>query len=118
MSEPFMEIVHDTWNYGQPKLRSVGKITLPNTLGVLPFSGARNPITVSDTSQSLGVWVCSCIPATMYDSPNESRSGFAHQSPLRPKFDTPNIVMRVGEVLLDDDSFKFYSELGAHRPLV
>ncbi len=48
--EPFMEIDHDTWNYGRPKLRSAGKITLPDIHGVLPFSGVRNPITASNTS--------------------------------------------------------------------
>lgn len=55
MSEPFMEIDHDTWNYGQPKLRSVGKITLPDIHGVLPFAGVRNPITVSDTSHKVSL---------------------------------------------------------------
>ncbi len=49
-SEPFMDIDHDTWNYGQPRLRSAGKITLPDIHSVLQFSGARNPITASNTS--------------------------------------------------------------------
>jgi|GEM_PF-1106000 len=48
--EPFLEIDHDTWNYGQPKIRSAGKITLPDIHDVLPFAGARNPITASNTS--------------------------------------------------------------------
>ncbi|WP_339108571.1 hypothetical protein [Thioclava sp. GXIMD4216] len=50
MSVSFFDIDHDTWNYGKPKLRSAGKITLPEIHGVLPFSGVRNPITVSSTS--------------------------------------------------------------------
>ncbi len=49
-SEPFMDIDHDTWNYGQPRLRSAGRITLPDIHGVLPFAGVRNPITASNTS--------------------------------------------------------------------
>ncbi|CAM3369107.1 hypothetical protein SAMN04488021_1645 [Paracoccus aminovorans] len=55
MSEPFMEIDHDIWNYGQPKLRSVGKITLPDVHGVLPFTGARNPTTISSTSHKVSL---------------------------------------------------------------
>lgn len=54
-SEHFMEIDHDTWNYGQPKLRSAGKITLPKIHGVLPFSGVRSPITVSSTSHKVSL---------------------------------------------------------------
>ena len=53
--EAFMEIDHDTWNYGQPKLRSVGRIILPEIHGVLPFSGVRNPITVSSTSHKVSL---------------------------------------------------------------
>lgn len=51
--EAFMEIDHDTWNYGQPKLRSAGKITLPEIHGVRPFTGVRNPITVSNSSHKI-----------------------------------------------------------------
>ncbi|RNF35324.1 hypothetical protein [Paracoccus methylarcula] len=55
MSESFMEIDHDTWNYGQPRLRSAGKITLPDIHGVLPFAGVRNPITASNTSHKVSL---------------------------------------------------------------
>ncbi|MFV0490838.1 MAG: hypothetical protein ACK5M4_03375 [Pseudorhodobacter sp.] len=51
----FMEIDHDTWNYGQPKRRSAGKISPPEIHGVLPFSGVRNPITVSSTSHKVSL---------------------------------------------------------------
>lgn len=52
MTDP-MEIEHDEWAYPMPKLRSAGKITVGNIHGVLPFSGVRNPITASKTSQKV-----------------------------------------------------------------
>lgn len=52
MNDP-MEIEHDEWAYPLPKLRSAGKITVGEIHGVLPFSGVRNPITASKTSQKV-----------------------------------------------------------------
>ncbi|MGH6763973.1 MAG: hypothetical protein ACRECW_20580 [Phyllobacterium sp.] len=49
------EIDHDTWAYGLPKLRSAGKVTLPEICGVLPFDGVRNPITASNTSHKISL---------------------------------------------------------------
>ncbi|GFE67324.1 hypothetical protein [Litoreibacter roseus] len=46
-------IDHDTWAYGLPKTRSAGKIELGPIHGVLPFTGVRNPISVSSTSQKV-----------------------------------------------------------------
>lgn len=46
-------IDHDTWAYGLPKTRSAGKITLGPIHGMLPFTGVRNPISVSSTSQKV-----------------------------------------------------------------
>jgi hypothetical protein len=48
-----MEIEHDDWAYRLPKLRSAGKITVGDIHGILPFSGVRNPITASKTSQKV-----------------------------------------------------------------
>ncbi len=53
--EAYMQIDHDTWNYGQPRLRSAGKITLPEIHGILPFSGVRNPTSVSSTSHKVSL---------------------------------------------------------------
>lgn len=53
--EPFLEIDHDTWIYGQPRLRSAGKITLPEIHGVPPFAGVRNPTAVSSTSHKVSL---------------------------------------------------------------
>lgn len=44
---------HDEWAYGQPKLKSAGKIELGPIPGVLPFTGARNPLTASSISQKV-----------------------------------------------------------------
>lgn len=46
-------IDHDTWAYDLPKIRSAGKIKLGPIHGLLPFSGVRNPISVSNTSQKI-----------------------------------------------------------------
>lgn len=46
-------IDHDEWAYGQPKLKSAGKIELRPIPGVLPFTGARNPLTTSSVSQKV-----------------------------------------------------------------
>lgn len=46
-------IDHDTWAYDLPKIRSAGKIKLGPIHGLLPFSGVRNPISVSNTSQKV-----------------------------------------------------------------
>ena len=48
-----MHIEHDAWAYGLPKIRSAGKIELGSLYGLLPFSGVRNPISVSNTSQKV-----------------------------------------------------------------
>ncbi|MFC3061042.1 hypothetical protein [Paenirhodobacter populi] len=44
---------HDEWAYGQPKLKSAGKIELRPIPGVLPFTGVRNPLTTSSVSQKV-----------------------------------------------------------------
>lgn len=44
---------HDEWAYGQPKLKSAGKIELHSIPGVLPFTGVRNPLTTSSISQKV-----------------------------------------------------------------
>ncbi|HEY0121061.1 MAG TPA: hypothetical protein VGC14_04735 [Rhizobium sp.] len=46
-------IDHDEWAYGQPKLKSAGKIELRPIPGVLPFTGVRNPLTTSSISQKV-----------------------------------------------------------------
>lgn len=55
MSEASMEIDHDSWAYSPPKLRSAGKITLPDIPNVLAFDGVRNPITASNTSHKISL---------------------------------------------------------------
>lgn len=46
-------IDHDSWAHGEAKVRTAGKIELGDVPGVLPFSGVRNPITTSSTSQKV-----------------------------------------------------------------
>lgn len=46
-------IDHDEWAYGQPKLKSAGKVELGPIPGVLPWTGARNPLTASSISQKV-----------------------------------------------------------------
>lgn len=51
--EPELEIDDDTWRCAPPVFRSAGKITLPEIHGVLPFTGVRNPNTVSNSSHKI-----------------------------------------------------------------
>ena len=46
-------IDHDSWAHGEAKVRTAGKIELGDVPGVLPFTGVRNPITTSSTSQKV-----------------------------------------------------------------
>jgi hypothetical protein len=48
-------IDHDEWAYGQPKLKSAGKVELGPIPGVLPWTGTRNPLTASSVSQKVAI---------------------------------------------------------------
>ncbi|MFT3688872.1 hypothetical protein [Paenirhodobacter sp.] len=48
-------IDHDEWAYGQPKLKSAGKVELGPIQGVLPWTGTRNPLTASSISQKVAM---------------------------------------------------------------
>ena len=50
MTSQFDAIDHEATQYALPKLRSAGKVNFGNIHGVLPFTGLRNPISVSSTS--------------------------------------------------------------------
>ncbi|SDG45107.1 hypothetical protein SAMN04488117_12131 [Celeribacter baekdonensis] len=55
MTDKIEIIEHDSWAYNLPKTRTAGKITIGDIPGVLPFSGVRNPLTTSSTSQSVAL---------------------------------------------------------------
>ena len=50
MTSHFDAIDHEATQYALPKLRSAGKVKFGDIHGVLPFTGLRNPISVSSTS--------------------------------------------------------------------
>lgn len=55
MTDQIEIIDHDSWAYNLPKTRTAGKITVGDIPGVLPFSGVRNPLTTSSTSQKVAL---------------------------------------------------------------
>ncbi|MER5172808.1 hypothetical protein [Thioclava kandeliae] len=50
MMSLFNTIEHENAQYALPRMRAASKITFGDIHGVLPFSGTRNPISVSNTS--------------------------------------------------------------------
>lgn len=60
MTTDFTSIEHENGRYELPKLRNAAKINFGEIHGVLPFSGVRNPITVSNTSYKVSFQYKTC----------------------------------------------------------
>lgn len=53
MNGDFVDIDHDTWQYGLPRIRSAGAVSINDIPGILPNTGLRNPLTTSSVSHKV-----------------------------------------------------------------
>jgi hypothetical protein len=104
-----VEIDHDTWAYGLPKLRSAGKINLGSVPFILPFDGVRNPISVSSVSQKV------MLPYRTLANGNRPKVGAAESAAEAAVAEEALVSPEIFDVEFQPEEFDYEFPAGCRR---